>query len=216
MSEPFALLARAQKMIRNAVQGVGNALGRNRHDRQAVRACVLFPLPAQHNLEVGHFESVHIASDAVKPDVRDMVLTATVEAAADLDVQVLDRLIQLEAFFSEAIPQFGGQTARRRDAELAGVGPRASDDVQNVAGARFTKPRHAERLVERGYVGPADPADDKVLFDGCSNRAVGEAADDVSERAKLISRDVSQRQRDRRGDVSHLSLSAGVGLQPML
>jgi hypothetical protein len=55
---------------------------------------VLRPLPAQDDLEVGHRASLDLAAVAVEADVGDVMLTAAVEAAADLDLQVLDGLRQ--------------------------------------------------------------------------------------------------------------------------
>ena len=49
----------------------------------------MFPFAAQNHLEMRHRVSRHLAAHTVKTQVRHMVLAATIEAAADLDVQIL-------------------------------------------------------------------------------------------------------------------------------
>ena len=57
------------------------------------------PLPAQNHLEVWHRVSRHFAAYAVKSQVGDVMLAATVETATDLDVQILDGFIELKILF---------------------------------------------------------------------------------------------------------------------
>ena len=54
-----------------------------------------------------------LAAYSVKSQVGHVMLSATVEAAADLDVQVFHRFAPLKTFFLEALAQLRGQTARR-------------------------------------------------------------------------------------------------------
>ena len=77
-----------------------------------------------------------------------MVLAATVVAAADFDVQILHGLIELGARFGHFLAQLGGETARGRNSELAGVGSGASDDVDDGSGAGRGEFHGFERLVE--------------------------------------------------------------------
>ena len=93
LGEPLIRLALLHVEVRNPIERGGHAFRGNRHDRQAVSAGVLFPLTAQYDLEVRHFKAFHGATDTIKPDVGHVVLAAAIEAAADLDVQILDRLI---------------------------------------------------------------------------------------------------------------------------
>ncbi len=51
------------------------------------------PLPAEDDLKMGHRKAVHISAVAVEADVRDMMLAARIEAAANLDAQVADGLV---------------------------------------------------------------------------------------------------------------------------
>ena len=214
LRKPFVLLPHAQVEVRDAIQGVGNPLRGNGHDRQSIRTRIFFPLSTEDDLKVRHLVAIDDAGHAVKPNVGHVVLPATIEAAADLDVQVLDGLIHLKALLGQARHQFGGQPARRRNAQLASVGAGASHDVQNVAGAGAPEPRRVEGVKKRGNVGLAHPANHEVLFDRRPDRTVREPPNDVGQGAKLISGNVAERQCDRRGDVAFLALLANVGLQP--
>ena len=52
------------------------------------------------------------AARSVKTKVRNVVLAAGIEAAADLDVKILDRVVELEELFAEAAANFAGQPSR--------------------------------------------------------------------------------------------------------
>ena len=53
---------------------------------KAVRAGVVFPFAAQHDLKMRDGIARHFAADAIKAKVGDMMLPATVKAAAYLNV----------------------------------------------------------------------------------------------------------------------------------
>ena len=76
----------------------------------------MLPFAAQDHLKMGYCVSGNLAADAVKAYVGHMMLSATVEAAADLDVQVLHRFIQLEALLRQPLAQLARQAARGRNA----------------------------------------------------------------------------------------------------
>ena len=76
------------------------------------------------------------------------MLAATVEAAADLDVQILDRFIELKILFRQPLAQLGRQSSRRGDSQLARVRARARDDIQNRFRAGIGKPAPLQRLIE--------------------------------------------------------------------
>ena len=63
----------------------------------------MVPLAPQNHLKVRHGIARHFAADTIKSQVRHMVLSATVEAAADFDVQILDGLIQLKVLFGQSL-----------------------------------------------------------------------------------------------------------------
>ena len=96
----------------------------------------MLPFAAQHHLEMRHRVAGDFAADTVETQVGDVVLAATVEAAADLDVQIFDGFVEFEDSFRPAACAARRQPARRGDAQFAGVRARASDDVDNGAGAR--------------------------------------------------------------------------------
>ena len=64
--------------------------------------------PPQDNLKVRHGNAVDLAAIAVEADVGGVVLAAGIEAAADLDPQGLDGLVELAVFFTETIAQLSG------------------------------------------------------------------------------------------------------------
>ena len=49
---------------------------------------------------MGHGVAIDIAADAIKTYIRDVMLAAGIEAAADLDAEILDRLVELKALFT--------------------------------------------------------------------------------------------------------------------
>ncbi len=63
-------------------------------------------------LEVRDAAVVDRAAHAQKAEIRDVVLAAGVEAAAALDVELVDRGGLLDR---EALPELTGQAARRRN-----------------------------------------------------------------------------------------------------
>src|SRR5207245_9698237 len=102
----------------------------------------------------------------VKADFGHMMLSATVEAAADLDVQVLHRLIQLKALLRQPLAQLACQSARGRNSQLACIRSRARDDVDNGPRAGFSQANRMQRVVELWQIALADPANHEVLLDG--------------------------------------------------
>src|SRR5690242_11997623 len=77
---------------------LGNALGRNGHNRHAVGTGVMGPLAAEHHLEMWHRIPGDLPAYPIEPNVRHVMLPAAIEAAADLDMQVLDGFVELKAF----------------------------------------------------------------------------------------------------------------------
>ena len=106
----------------------------------AVLAGVVVKLAAEDHLEMRHLKSLHVAVDAVKADVGDVMLAAGVEAAADFDAQILHRLVELQALLAESVAQLARQTARRRDAQFAGVGPGQAVTSTMVAASAAPRP----------------------------------------------------------------------------
>src|SRR5258708_21115819 len=94
----------------------------------------MFPLSAEDNLKMRHRVSRDLAANAVESQVGRMMLSATVKAAADLDVQILHRFVLLEAFLAYLLAKLRRQSARRRDPQLASVRSGARGDVHQRAG----------------------------------------------------------------------------------
>src|SRR5581483_2030048 len=153
---------------------------------------------------------------AIEAEVGDVVLAATVEASADLDVQVLHGFVGRVALFSDALAELGGETARRGNAELASIGAGARDDINQCPGSGFAETNGVEGLEKLRQVALADPPDHEILLDRGPNGLSGEAADNVAERAELVRRDVAERQSNGDGDVSRLTLRPRIEFEKLL
>ena len=173
---------------------IGDALGGDSANGQAVRTAVLGPLPAQDQLEVRRQAVAHAPAHTIEAQVGHVVLATGIKAAADLDVQVLHGSVKRVADLTQAGDQLGGQAARGRDAQLAGVGAGAGGDVDDGAGAGRAQARPCQRGIQRGQVSLADPAQHDVLLNGGAQGLVGEAAGDVGQGAQLGGGDVAQGQ----------------------
>ena len=136
--EALVRLALGEILLGHVVDELGDALRRHRADGQAVGGAVVFPLPAHEDAEVRHGRAADLARDAVEADVGQVMLAAGVEAAGHLDVQVAHGRVDRAALLPlhQALVQHGGQAARGGDAQLAGVGAGAGNDVLDLAGAR--------------------------------------------------------------------------------
>ena len=112
LGKTFVGLTFTQIEVGNEVQGIRDALRRYGNNGQTVRAGVLFPLATENDLKVRNLESLQRAADSIEADIGHVVLAATVEAAADLNVHVLNRLIQLYTFGNQTISKFRSEAAR--------------------------------------------------------------------------------------------------------
>ena len=144
------------------------------------------------------------------------MLSATVEAAADLNVKVLHCLVGCETSLADPLAQLRRQSARGRNPQLAGIGARATGDINQRACTRISKAHRVKCFVELRQITFAHPADHKVLFDGRANCFPRETPHDVCHRSQLIRSDVAQRQRHNHSDVPNLPLRTGVRPQPFL
>src|SRR6185369_7505014 len=110
---------------------------------------------------------------AVEPDVADVVLAAAVRAAGHLDVDPAGQRIRdthrLDPLLHGAV-----EPHRADDAELAGVGAGAGDDVVDRVRAGFAEPDRAEALPDVVDRLVTDPAQDEVLVHGHARVAATE------------------------------------------
>src|SRR6185312_3429000 len=135
-----------------------------------------------HSPDVGDVGGNRVVADfdrsAREADAADVVLTAAVRAAADLDVQLARQLVgDLHRF--DPLLNGGVQTHRARDPELARVGSRAGDDVDDLARAGLAEPELRERPPHVVYALLAHPAQHDVLLDGRAGVTAGEVAHDL-------------------------------------
>src|SRR5262245_49151356 len=101
---------------------------------------------------------------AIETEICDVMLSARVEASADLDVQIFHGLIQGEQFVGEAGANFASKASRGSDTEFARVRPRAGCDVNNRSGPRFGQANSGELAIQIHQVGFGHPAKYDVLF----------------------------------------------------
>ena len=92
----------------------------------------MFPFAAEDNLKVRNRIARHLAADTVEAQIGDVVLATAVEAAANLDVQVLNALIELVIFLFQPLAKLGSETSRRRMVPAPGSpSPAASSALCN-------------------------------------------------------------------------------------
>ena len=114
------------------------------------------------------------ALDADEADVGDVVLAARVRAARDVDAHAAD-LGQPRLF--ERVADVGGEAARLRDREVAGVGAGAGDDVADELGAGFGHADGVEPGEQLGELLLGEPAQHEVLPVGDPDLGVEVALD---------------------------------------
>ncbi len=164
-----------------------------------------------------HRAVADLAAHAVEADVGDVMLAAGVEAARDLDLEILDRLVELEVAGLDAAPQLGGEAARRRDAELAGVGARAGGDVDQRRGAGKRQADGGEIAVERREDrAPRSSAGRSSAPPWCADRPPLYRRAIAGQRAELARGDVAERQAHGGHRSSRLALRQHVGRAPAL
>src|SRR6185295_6823108 len=101
---------------------------------------------------------------------------------------------------------------RADDAELAGVGAGAGDDVVDLVRAGFAEPDRAEALPDVVDRLVTDPTQDEVLVHGHARVAAAELAHDLPEPAELLRREVAAGDLDLDGREALLALRLHVGL----
>src|SRR5438552_661150 len=142
---------------------LGRGLGRDLGGLVAELDLGLAQVPSEEHLVSGCGAPVCAALQPEEADVGDVMLATAVRAARDVHAHA-GNLGQ--ARILERIADRGGQTARLRDREVAGVGARARDDVAGELGARFRHPDVVQPVVQRSYVGLTQVAQREVLTVG--------------------------------------------------
>ena len=145
-----------------------------------------------------------------------MVLTAGVEATADLDAKAADDFIQLRVFRSETLAEFAGEAARSGDAELAGIGAGARRDVNDRFGDRSCESGFLQFGVDSGKIGIAHPSEDEVLFHRAADGFLHVLAGDIREFAHLRGGEIAEWKREGDGRVAFLTLLVDVDAMPLI
>ena len=194
-----------------ALDGLGHALG-GQPDLQPLAVDDLAALVVA--ADVGDVGGDRLLADldrgAVEPDVADVVLAAAVGAAGHLDVDLLRERV-LDAHRLDALAHRVVEPHRARDAELAGVGAGAGDDVVDLVGAGVGEVQLLEALPDVVDRLVAHPAQQEVLVHGGAGVAAGEVAHDVGEPAELLGREVAADDLDLHGREAVLALLLDVG-----
>src|SRR5215210_2051054 len=189
--ERLALLAVALVEAQPALDRLGDALGRQPHlESRAVDDLAVLVMEA---------------------DVGDVVLAASVRAAAHLDVDALGQLVR-DVHRRDPLPHRGVEPHRARDAQLAAVGARARDDVVDALGAVLAQPEVHQAPPDVVQRLVADPAQDQVLADRRAHVPGTELARYVGHTAQLPGREVAPHDVDLDGAEALLPLGDDVGL----
>src|SRR5215210_2764219 len=210
--ERLALLAVALVEAQPALDRLGDALGRQPHlESRAVDDLAVLVMAA----DVGHVRGDRVLADldrrAVEADVGDVVLAASVRAAAHLDVDALGQLVR-DVHRRDPLPHRGVEPHRARDAQLAAVGARARDDVVDALGAVLAQPEVHQAPPDVVQRLVADPAQDQVLADRRAHVPGTELARYVGHTAQLPGREVAPHDVDLDGAEALLPLGDDVGL----
>ena len=194
-----------------ALDGLGHALG-GQADLQARAVDDLAALVVA--ADVGDVGGDRVLADldrrAVEPDVADVVLAAAVRAAGHLDVDLARQRVG-DAHRLDALADRVVEPHRARDAELAGVGAGAGDDVVDLVGAGVAEAELLEALPDVVDRLVAHPAQQEVLVHGGAGVAAGEVAHDLREAAELLGREVAADDLDLHGREAVLALRLDVG-----
>ena len=148
---------------------------------------------------------------AVEADVGDVMLAASVRAAAHLHVhrprQRVGDLQRLDPLLDGLV-----EAHRAGDPELAGVGAGAADHVGDLVGtgvAEVERRQRAPHLIDRLV---AHPAQHEVLMDRGPGRAAGVVTHDLAQAAQLLGAEVAAADLDLDGAEAGLALGGDVGL----
>src|SRR6266498_2202585 len=99
--ERFVLLTLVHIPTGESFHDFRDSLRRNSAHRQSIRACVMPPLTAQHNLKMRDCVISRVTAYTIEPEIRNMVLSTGVEAATHFDVQILNRIVQSVTLLGE-------------------------------------------------------------------------------------------------------------------
>jgi hypothetical protein len=83
--EGFRLLSITPELLDDTLYYLGDLFGWHCPNGKSEGARIAVPLSAQHHLEVWNLESIHGTAVPKETDVCNVMLTAGIETAADLD-----------------------------------------------------------------------------------------------------------------------------------
>jgi len=115
-----------------------------------------------------------------------MMLAAGVEAAADFDMKTADGLVQDVFFPGQALTQFTGEPAGRRNAQLARVGARTGRDVEYGARDGFGQSGGEEFHMQRRQVSFGHPPEHDILFDRGAHSVLHILPGEIGHHAQLF------------------------------
>ena len=135
--EAFVFFSVFDVIVGDAFDNGRNIFGGDSTHSQAVRGCIFGPLSAEYDLEVRHGIAIDFSAVAVKTEIGYVVLTTGVKTPADFDAEVFDGIVELEVLLRQLRSQLRCETARRGNAQFAGVGARACSDIDDGASSGF-------------------------------------------------------------------------------
>src|SRR5262249_47781729 len=136
----------------------------NGSNRQSVGSSVLLPLPAQNDLEMRNLAISDRPARSVKTEISNMVLPARIEAAADLNVQLLHSFIQDKEFLCQAMPNLGAKTSGGCNSEFARICTGARRNIHNRSCSHLSQTDALQCSIELGQIGFTNPTQNDVLF----------------------------------------------------
>ena len=211
----FAFRSRTYRSVMRSITS-GMRLEGTRTRGKPVGARIVLPLAPEDDLEMRNLAIADVDRHSIEAQIRDVMLAARIEATADLDPQILDGFIQIEGLCGQPRAKLAGETARRRDSQLAGVGARASRDIHDRAGAGCSQANAREFTIEIRKIGFAHPSQHDVLFDGRAHAVAAEASRNTRELTHLPRREIAERQSDRGHDITCLLLAIHIRGIPRL
>src|SRR4029077_14537772 len=161
--EALVLQALAHVVFRDRQHRLRYPLGWNGANGYSVFPRIVVKFSAKDHLKMRHLEALHVAVDAVKADVGNMMLAAGVKAAANFNAQIFYRLIELQALLTQSIAQLPCEPTGRCDSQFARIRPWARCDVHNSCSVRRAETDGFNSSVKLRQIRFADPAEENVL-----------------------------------------------------
>src|ERR1035437_7749988 len=199
--------------IDERVESLRNALGGDRNNLPPKLSAISRNLSAKHQLIVGSLALAHFSRIPVKTQISNMVLSASIRAAADLDFNFLDQGVR---FGSEFLREHFGKSQRSSDAKVASGRAGAAGDIRNRARPWHSQIERLQILIEWLAQMNRNPRYDKILRNGDALSGHMILLQHARQTSKLRRRDGSRKQFDPGDRETGLPLRLKIVLKPFL